>query len=110
RWHKSNRRRIISRSGRRWKGAPFCRNATPSPSRRKGPCAWASDGHDGRPFVRCNRGAPAGSSMIGLVLVTHGRLAAEFRSALEHVVGPQKQIEAVATRAPDDRGPRRQDT
>jgi len=33
--------------------------------------------------------------MIGLVLVTHGRLAAEFRSALEHVVGPQKQIEAV---------------
>ena len=38
--------------------------------------------------------------MIGLVLVTHGRLAAEFRSALEHVVGPQKQIEAV-TIGPD---------
>ena len=33
--------------------------------------------------------------MIGLVLVTHGRLALEFRSALEHVVGPQSQIEAV---------------
>jgi mannose PTS system EIIA component len=33
--------------------------------------------------------------MIGLVLVTHGRLAIEFRSALEHVVGPQRQIEAV---------------
>ena len=33
--------------------------------------------------------------MIGLVLVTHGRLAVEFRSALEHVVGPQGQIEAV---------------
>ena len=33
--------------------------------------------------------------MIGLVLVTHGRLAVEFRSALEHVVGPQTQIEAV---------------
>ena len=32
--------------------------------------------------------------MIGLVLVTHGRLAVEFRSALEHVVGPQRQIEA----------------
>ena len=32
-------------------------------------------------------------SMIGIVLVTHGRLAAEFRAALEHVVGPQKQIE-----------------
>src|ERR1700760_4309947 len=39
--------------------------------------------------------------MIGLVLVTHGRLAAEFRSALEHVVGPQRQIEAI-TIGPDD--------
>ena len=29
--------------------------------------------------------------MIGLVLVTHGRLAVEFRSALEHVVGPQSR-------------------
>ena len=35
-----------------------------------------------------------GFSMIGLVLVTHGRLAVEFRAALEHVVGPQKQLEA----------------
>ena len=33
--------------------------------------------------------------MIGLVLVTHGRLADEFRAALEHVMGPQKQIEAI---------------
>src|SRR5208282_863806 len=40
-------------------------------------------------------------SMIGIVLVTHGRLAAEFRAALEHVVGPQKQIETIAV-APDD--------
>jgi PTS system mannose-specific IIA component len=39
--------------------------------------------------------------MIGLVLVTHGRLAIEFRSALEHVVGPQRQIETV-TIGPDD--------
>ena len=39
--------------------------------------------------------------MIGLVLVTHGRLAIEFRSALEHVVGPQRQIEAI-TIGPDD--------
>ena len=39
--------------------------------------------------------------MIGLVLVTHGRLAVEFRSALEHVVGPQKQIEPVMI-GPDD--------
>ena len=40
--------------------------------------------------------------MIGLVLVTHGRLAEEFRSALEHVVGPQTAIETVAI-GPDDR-------
>ena len=39
--------------------------------------------------------------MIGLVLVTHGRLAAEFRAALEHVVGPQRQLETIAI-APDD--------
>ncbi|MGL4974447.1 MAG: PTS sugar transporter subunit IIA [Bosea sp. (in: a-proteobacteria)] len=39
--------------------------------------------------------------MIGLVLVTHGHLATEFRAALEHVVGPQKHLEAVAI-APDD--------
>lgn len=45
--------------------------------------------------------APAGDSMIGLVLVTHGRLATEFRSALEHVVGPQDQIEPI-TIGPDD--------
>lgn len=39
--------------------------------------------------------------MIGIVLVTHGRLAIEFRAALEHIVGPQKQIETV-TIGPDD--------
>src|SRR5258707_11125129 len=39
--------------------------------------------------------------MIGLVLVTHGQLATEFRSALEHVVGPQTQIEPI-TIGPDD--------
>jgi len=41
--------------------------------------------------------------MIGLVIVTHGRLAIEFRAALEHVVGPQEQIEAI-TIGPDDNG------
>ena len=40
--------------------------------------------------------------MIGLVLVTHGRLAEEFRSALEHVVGPQAAIEAISI-GPDDK-------
>src|ERR1700709_62712 len=40
--------------------------------------------------------------MIGMVLVTHGRLADEFKAALEHVVGPQKQIEAITIGAEDD--------
>ena len=39
--------------------------------------------------------------MIGLILVTHGRLAEEFIAVMEHVVGPQKQIAAVCM-APDD--------
>ena len=39
--------------------------------------------------------------MIGLVIVTHGRLAVEFRAALEHVVGLQSQLETV-TNGPDD--------
>ncbi len=47
--------------------------------------------------------------MIGLVLVTHGRLAVEFRSALEHVVGPQTQIEAVMIGPDDDVEQRRKD-
>src|SRR5258706_8784042 len=47
--------------------------------------------------------APRGVPMIGLVIVTHGRLAVEFRAALEHVVGPQSQIESV-TIGPDDNG------
>ncbi len=40
--------------------------------------------------------------MIGLVLVTHGRLADEFKAALEHVMGPQKQIESITIGADDD--------
>lgn len=47
--------------------------------------------------------------MIGLVLVTHGRLACEFRSALEHVVGPQRQIESVMIGPDDDVEQRRTD-
>ena len=46
--------------------------------------------------------------MIGLVLVTHGRLATEFRAALEHVVGPQNQIEAITIDPDDDVEQRRQ--
>jgi mannose PTS system EIIA component len=40
--------------------------------------------------------------MIGLVLVTHGRLAEEFVHALEHVVGKQDHLTAVCI-GPDDR-------
>ncbi|EMD82410.1 PTS sugar transporter subunit IIA [Pacificimonas flava] len=47
--------------------------------------------------------------MIGLVLVTHGGLAREFVSALEHVVGPQQQIESICILADDDMEARRQD-
>ncbi len=47
--------------------------------------------------------------MIGMVLVTHGRLAAEFIAALEHVVGPQRNIAAVCIGPEDDMERRRQD-
>lgn len=47
--------------------------------------------------------------MIGIVLVTHGRLACEFVAALEHVVGPQSQMAAVCIGPDDDMERRRQD-
>lgn len=47
--------------------------------------------------------------MIGLVLVTHGRLAAEFVTAMEHVVGPQTAIEAICIGPDDDMEGRRSD-
>jgi len=40
--------------------------------------------------------------MIGLVLVTHGAMAAEFLSAMQYVVGPQKQVETVGIFPNDD--------
>jgi PTS system mannose-specific IIA component len=64
-------------------------------------CAGALDGQSGA-FVRCTKSTREEFSMIGLVLVTHGRLADEFKAALEHVMGPQKQIEAVTIGAEDD--------
>jgi PTS system mannose-specific IIA component len=71
------------------------------PDRIDGSCAPTSDGLDSRPSVRRQRRAREVLFMIGVVLVTHGKLAVEFRSALEHVVGPQQQIESV-TIGPDD--------
>lgn len=47
--------------------------------------------------------------MIGLVLVTHGRLAVEFITAMEHVVGPQKAILPVCIGPHDDMEERRQE-
>ncbi|MBC7519738.1 MAG: PTS sugar transporter subunit IIA [Sandarakinorhabdus sp.] len=47
--------------------------------------------------------------MIGLVLVTHGRLAAEFLAATEHVVGAQPRVEAICIEADDDMEMRRAD-
>ena len=47
--------------------------------------------------------------MIGMVLVTHGRLAVEFIAALEHVVGAQRNIAAVCIGPEDDMERRRQD-
>jgi PTS system mannose-specific IIA component len=47
--------------------------------------------------------------MIGLVLVTHGHLATEFRAALEHVVGPQKNLATIAIAPDDDMESRRRD-
>lgn len=53
--------------------------------------------------------AAPGVVVIGLVLVTHGRLAHELRAALEHVVGPQAAVEPVSIQPDDDIEQRRGD-
>lgn len=45
--------------------------------------------------------------MIGLVLVTHGSLATEFVTAMEHVVGRQERIAAICIGPEDDMEVRR---
>ena len=47
--------------------------------------------------------------MIGLVIVTHGRLAEEFVFAMEHVVGPQEQVMPICIGPEDDMEKRRKD-
>ena len=47
--------------------------------------------------------------MIGIVIVTHGNLANEFIVALEHVVGPQKNIHGVCIFPEDDMDKRRKE-
>jgi len=49
------------------------------------------------------------TAMIGLVIVTHGKLALEFIGAMEHVVGAQKGVEAICIGADDDMEARRED-
>jgi len=39
--------------------------------------------------------------MIGLVIITHGNLALEFKHAMEHVVGAQEKLETICI-SPDD--------
>ena len=47
--------------------------------------------------------------MIGLVLVTHGRLAEEFLAALEHVVGEQPDTKTICIGPDDDMEMRREE-
>ena len=47
--------------------------------------------------------------MIGLVIVTHGRLAEEFRLVMEHVVGPQQNVIAICIEPTDNMEQRRED-
>lgn len=47
--------------------------------------------------------------MIGIVIVTHGALAEQFKLALEHVVGPQPHLETVSIGPDDDIEARRRD-
>jgi PTS system mannose-specific IIA component len=47
--------------------------------------------------------------MIGLVLVTHGNLAEEFRAAVEHVVGAQTMLATICIGPDDNMEQRRQD-
>lgn len=49
------------------------------------------------------------TDMIGLVLVTHGRLAEEFVTAMIHVVGPQERIATISIGPDDDMEERRAD-
>ncbi len=47
--------------------------------------------------------------MIGVLLVTHGRLADELKAATEHVVGPQQALRTVCIGPQDDMEARREE-
>ena len=40
--------------------------------------------------------------MIGLIIISHGNLAAELKNSLENVIGPQKNLETVCIGFEDD--------
>ena len=44
-----------------------------------------------------------GSSLIGIVIVAHGGLAGEYLRAIEHVVGPQSGVRAIAIESDHNR-------
>jgi len=44
-----------------------------------------------------------------MILVTHGNLAVEFVTAMEHVVGPQKQVATICIGPHDDMEKRREE-
>ena len=48
-------------------------------------------------------------AMIGIVIITHGGLATEFRAALEHIVGPQTYLETLSIGPEDDMEGRRRE-
>jgi PTS system mannose-specific IIA component len=47
--------------------------------------------------------------MLGIILVTHGNLAKEFVAAMQHVVGPQEQIDTVCIGPEDNMEARREE-
>jgi PTS system mannose-specific IIA component len=47
--------------------------------------------------------------MLGVVLVTHGRLADEFVNIVEHIMGAQERLETVCIAPGDDMEQRRKD-
>ena len=48
-------------------------------------------------------------AIVGMVLVTHGRLADELQAVMEHVVGPQPMVATVCIGPEDDMEMRRQE-
>ena len=47
--------------------------------------------------------------MIGIIIVTHGNLALELKSAMEHILGAQKNIEVICISSDDDLNERKND-